>query len=115
MNALRSPAKSFPSMPAFPRDDETVLGKLRDKRIDNTGHLAVAGEHRALPFVGSPVFQHFRGYLQLVEAAKPTGDGLQLADDLVQLVAQCRRGAGFVGDHGRVKTISRGPPLVVAN
>ena len=78
-------------MPAFPRDDETVLGKLSDKRADNAGHLAVMSENGTLSFVRSPVIKHFRGYSQLFKTAKPIGDGLELADEFIKLVAERRR------------------------
>ena len=46
-------------MPAFPRDDETVLGKFRDKRVNNVGHLAGLSQNGTLSFVRSPMFKHF--------------------------------------------------------
>jgi hypothetical protein len=46
-------------MPAFPRDDETVLGKLSDQRINDVGHLADMGQNGTLSLVRSPVFKHF--------------------------------------------------------
>ena len=48
-------------------------------------------ENGTLSFVRSPVFKHFRGYLQLFKTAKPIGDGLKLTNELVKLVAQRRR------------------------
>jgi hypothetical protein len=78
-------------MPAFPRDDETVLGKLSDKRVYNMGHLARLSENSPLSFIGSPEFEHLRGYLQLFKTAKPIGDGLKLTNELVKLVPQRRR------------------------
>ena len=74
-------------MPAFPRDDETVLGKLCNKRVYDVGHLAGPSENGALSFVRSPVFKHFRGYLQLFKTTKPVGGGLKLPNELVHLIA----------------------------
>ena len=43
----------------LPRDDETVFGKLRDKRINDAVHLADMGQNGTLSLVRSPVFKHF--------------------------------------------------------
>ena len=48
-------------------------------------------ENGTLSFVRSPVIKHFRGYSQLFKTAKPIGDGLELADEFIKLVAERRR------------------------
>ena len=65
-------------MPAFPRNDETILSKLSDKRVYNVGQLAGMSQNGTLSFVRSPVFKHFRGYPQLFKTAKPIGPRISI-------------------------------------